>query len=83
MLIENQLDDRHDLHGNTLYRLRFDATILPTERSESAAQIEITIQPEGLAPARGVAVDARKDEKKRRQAAGRARQGAVGQGHLR
>lgn len=48
MLIENQLDDRHDLHGNTLYRLRFDATILPNEGSQAAAQIEILIDPPAL-----------------------------------
>jgi hypothetical protein len=45
MLIENQLDDRHDLHGNTLYRLRFDATILPNEGSQAGARIAITIEP--------------------------------------
>lgn len=42
MLVENQLDDRHDLHGNTLYRLHFDATILPNEGSRAAARIEIS-----------------------------------------
>lgn len=51
MLVENQLDDRHDLHGNTLYRLHFDATILPSERSRSAARIEITFnRPSDLRP---------------------------------
>jgi hypothetical protein len=42
MLVENQLDDRHDLHGNTLFRLHFDATILPSLYSRSAARIEIS-----------------------------------------
>ncbi|MGG5823338.1 hypothetical protein [Falsiroseomonas sp. HW251] len=43
MLIENQLDDRHDLRGNSLYRLRFDATILPNEGSRASAQIRIRL----------------------------------------
>lgn len=34
-IIENALDDRHDLRGNTLYRLKFDATVVP-ERDTSA-----------------------------------------------
>ena len=29
-LIENQLDDRHDLNGNTLYRLNFDIATVPS-----------------------------------------------------
>lgn len=45
LMIENQLDDRHDLRGNSLYRLRFDATILPSEGSNLSAEIRITIRP--------------------------------------
>ena len=28
-IMETRLDDRHDILGNTLFRLKFDATILP------------------------------------------------------
>lgn len=40
-LIENQLDDRHDLGGNTLYRLKFDATIIPGNDTSAWAQINV------------------------------------------
>jgi len=40
-LIENQLDDRHDLGGNTLYRLKFDATIIPGNDTSAWAQIKV------------------------------------------
>lgn len=42
-LIENSLDDRHDLEGNTLYRLKFDATVFPDFDTSAWAVIEITI----------------------------------------
>jgi hypothetical protein len=40
-IIENQLDDRHDLGGNTLYRLKFDATIIPGSDTSAWAQIMV------------------------------------------
>lgn len=40
-LIENQLDDRHDLNGNTLYRLKFDATVIPGNDTSAWAQINV------------------------------------------
>ncbi len=41
--IENLLDDRHDLNGNTLYRLKFDATIIPGSSTHALAQIEVQL----------------------------------------
>ena len=43
-IIENQLDDRHDIAGNTLYRLKFDATVLPGEATSAYAMIEVSIE---------------------------------------
>jgi hypothetical protein len=43
LLIENQLDDRHDLDGNSLYKLKFDASIVPGENTRRPAWIEITL----------------------------------------
>ncbi|GAB4372725.1 MAG: hypothetical protein Kow00114_34300 [Kiloniellaceae bacterium] len=44
-IIENQLDDRHDLDGNTLYRLKFDATLVPAHNNPHWAKIEVRIKP--------------------------------------
>ena len=44
LIIENQLDDRHDLNGNSLYRLKFDTTILPGNRTSAHAWIEIKLK---------------------------------------
>jgi hypothetical protein len=49
LMIENQLDDRHDLRGNSLYRLRFDAAVLPGRDTRKAAKITVSVlPPEGL-----------------------------------
>ena len=45
LMIENQLDDRHDLRGNSLYRLSFDATVLPGANTQTGARITVTILP--------------------------------------
>jgi hypothetical protein len=45
LLIENQLDDRHDLRGNSLYRLRFDATVLPGNNTHAAVKVFVRITP--------------------------------------
>jgi hypothetical protein len=42
-LIENQLDDRHDLDGNTVYRLKFDCSIVPVARTGASAVVEIRV----------------------------------------
>ncbi len=45
LVIENQLDDRHDLNGNTLYMAKFDVSVLP--RSDSrAAIVEVELHPQ-------------------------------------
>jgi hypothetical protein len=44
-IIENRLDDRHDLQGNSLYILKFDTTVVANELSGRKAVISITMQP--------------------------------------
>ena len=49
LIIENQLDDRHDLRGNSLYRLRFDAAVLPGNNTNASAKITVSVlPPDGL-----------------------------------
>lgn len=43
-ILENQLDDRHDIAGNTLYRLKFDATVVPLHDTSAYAMVEVTIR---------------------------------------
>lgn len=43
-ILENQLDDRHDIAGNTLYRLKFDTTIVPLHDTSAYAMVEVTIK---------------------------------------
>ena len=43
--IENKLDDRHDLEGNSLYVLKFDTTVLSIPASEAKALVRISIDP--------------------------------------
>lgn len=42
-ILENQLDDRHDIAGNTLYRLKFDATVVPHHDTSAYAMVEVTV----------------------------------------
>ena len=42
-IIENRLDDRHDLDGNTLYRIKFDATVIPQHDTSGWALIKVLI----------------------------------------
>jgi hypothetical protein len=48
LLIENQLDDRHDLQGNSLYKLKFDATVIPGPNTQATAQIKVKLIPPEL-----------------------------------
>ena len=48
LLIENQLDDRHDLQGNSLYKLKFDATVIPGLNTQATAQITVRLIPPEL-----------------------------------
>lgn len=42
-IMETQLDDRHDIKGNTIYRLAFDATVLPGSKTNALAVIKVTL----------------------------------------
>jgi hypothetical protein len=53
LAIENQLDDRHDLNGNSLYKFKFDAAVLPGTNTQASAQISIRLRgPSFLATSR-------------------------------
>lgn len=41
-----QLDDRHDIEGNTLYRLNFDSAIIPGDHTHASAIILVTVAPD-------------------------------------
>ncbi|WP_421724630.1 hypothetical protein [Bauldia sp.] len=44
-IIENRLDDRHDLEGNALYILKFDTTVVGVPFGGGRAVIEVEIKP--------------------------------------
>jgi hypothetical protein len=44
-LLENQLDDRHDIYGNTLILLKFDATILPENSADGWGAVVAKLEP--------------------------------------
>lgn len=44
-LMQTQLDDRHDIAGNTLVRLDFDITTLPTSDASNRAVILVEVKP--------------------------------------
>ncbi len=44
-IIENRLDDRHDLEGNSLYILKFDTTVITNQLSSKRAMVEVHINP--------------------------------------
>ena len=43
LIIENQLDDGHDLNGNSLYMLKFDASILPGANTSYTGKISVRL----------------------------------------
>ncbi len=45
MILETQLDDRHDLYGNSIYVLKFDAAIIPGNNTHAKAFIEVGFRP--------------------------------------
>lgn len=47
-MMETLLDDRHDIKGNTLYRLKFDTTVLPEENTEKLVVIQVMLSKAGL-----------------------------------
>ena len=42
-LMQTQLDDRHDIDGNTLYRLNFNTTVVHGRRSDALAVIRVKL----------------------------------------
>lgn len=42
-MMEAQLDDRHDIEGNTIHRLAFGATVVPGTRLDELAIIKVTL----------------------------------------
>ena len=44
-MIENKLDDRHDIAGNTLFILKFDTTVLSAPINKRKALVEIRFDP--------------------------------------
>jgi hypothetical protein len=46
-MIENRLDDRHDLEGNALYILKFDSTVLGIPAFRQRAIVKVGILPPG------------------------------------
>ncbi len=43
-IIQNQLDDRHDLDGNTLYRCKFDVTLVPGPQTRASAIVQVSVK---------------------------------------
>ncbi|MDB5409429.1 MAG: hypothetical protein JWL84_4341 [Rhodospirillales bacterium] len=52
-MMETMLDDGHDIRGNTIYRLKFDTTILPSHGASAWAVLRVRVanddKPEGQA----------------------------------
>jgi hypothetical protein len=42
-ILENQLDDRHDLLGNSIFVLKFDTTVIPGDATTRSAIIRVTL----------------------------------------
>jgi hypothetical protein len=42
-LIENQLDDRHDIRGTTIYLLKFDVSVIPGNNTRKPAFVHVHI----------------------------------------
>ena len=47
-ILENMLDDRHDLTGNSVYGLKFDTTIVPGTNTRRRAFVDIKLRPDNL-----------------------------------
>ncbi|MDK3073711.1 hypothetical protein QO034_11360 [Sedimentitalea sp. JM2-8] len=44
-LLENQLDDRHDLTGNSVYGLKFDTSVIPGTNTRTRAYVRVRVVP--------------------------------------
>jgi hypothetical protein len=47
-ILENMLDDRHDLTANSVYGLKFDTTIIPGNNTRRRAFVEVELKPVDL-----------------------------------
>mgnify|MGYP006271435623 FL=1 len=47
-VLENMLDDRHDLTGNSVYGLKFDTTVIPGRNTRDRAFVSVTLRPDTL-----------------------------------
>ena len=45
LILENQLDDRHDRTGNSVYGLKFDTTVIPGRNTRQRAYVRLAIKP--------------------------------------
>ncbi|WP_152536092.1 hypothetical protein [Mesorhizobium loti] len=43
LILENMLDDRHDLTGNSIYGLKFDSTVIPGQNTNKRAFVRVSI----------------------------------------
>lgn len=48
LILENMLDDRHDLKGSSLFGLKFDTTVIPGTNTHKRAFINISLTPDSL-----------------------------------
>jgi hypothetical protein len=46
LILENMLDDRHDLRGNSVYGLKFDTTVIPGDNANQRAFVRVNLQVE-------------------------------------
>lgn len=44
MMLENMLDDRHDLSGNSVYGFKFDTTVVPGDNTRKRAFVRVRTQ---------------------------------------
>jgi len=47
-ILENMLDDRHDLTANSVYGLKFDTTVIPGNNTHRRAFVEVELKPVDL-----------------------------------
>ena len=53
-ILENMLDDRHDLSGNSVYGLKFDTTVIPGSNTHERAFVHVQLQVDDLFSSEGV-----------------------------
>lgn len=50
LVLENMLDDRHDLTGNSVFGLKFDTTVIPGDNTHKRAFIRVSLTTDSLQP---------------------------------